>query len=40
MTKVITALILVAFLWGGWELFFYWERVKNQEETQKKQEAS
>ncbi len=40
MTKVISALIVVAVLWGGWELFFYWEKVKNQEETQKKQEAS
>jgi len=40
MTKVISVLIVVAVLWGGWELFFYWEKVKNQEENQKKQEAS
>ena len=40
MTKVISALIVLAFLYGGWELYFYWERVKNQEETQKKQEAA
>lgn len=37
MTKVITAAIILLVLWGGWELFFYWERVKNQEETQRKQ---
>src|SRR5262249_13967516 len=24
-------------LWGGWQLFFYWESVKNEEESQKKQ---
>ncbi|HVV71523.1 MAG TPA: hypothetical protein VHI52_08500 [Verrucomicrobiae bacterium] len=40
MTKVISVLILAAALYGGWELFFYWEKVKNQEETQKKQDAS
>lgn len=37
MTKLIAALIIVAVLYGGWELFFYWERVKNNEENQKKQ---
>ena len=37
MTKLIAALIIVAVLYGGWQLFFYWERVKNEEETQKKQ---
>jgi hypothetical protein len=40
MTKIITAAIILLFLWGGWELFFYWERVKNEQETQKKQEAA
>ncbi len=40
MTKVIAALIILLVLWGGWELFFYWERVKNEQETQKKQEAA
>lgn len=40
MTKVISVLIIVLLLWGGWEMFFYWEKVKNQEEIQKKQEAS
>ncbi len=37
MTKLIAALIIVAVLYGGWQLFFYWEKVKNQEENQKKQ---
>ena len=40
MTKLIAALIIVAVLWGCWQLFFYWERVKNEEETQKKQVAA
>jgi hypothetical protein len=40
MTKVISVLILAAVLWGGWELFFYWEKVKNQQETEQKQEAA
>jgi hypothetical protein len=37
MTKVITAAIVLLLLWGGWQLFFYWERVKNEQETQQKQ---
>ena len=40
MTKLIGALIVVVVLYAGWELFFYWERVKNQEETEKKQAAA
>ena len=40
MTKLIAALIIAAVLYGGWELFFYWERVKNEEETKKKQEIA
>src|SRR5262249_14977350 len=36
MTKLIAALIIVAVLYGGWQLFFYWERVKNEEESEKK----
>ena len=30
MTKVITILIIAVVLYGGWQLFFYWERVKNE----------
>lgn len=37
MTKLIAAVMVLAVLYGGWELFFYWEKVKNEEETQKKQ---
>src|SRR5204863_7389113 len=40
MTKLIAAAILLAMLYGGWELFFYWEKVKNEEEVQKKQQAA
>lgn len=40
MTKLIAVVIILLVLWGGWELFFYWERVKNEQETQKKQEAA
>ena len=27
-------------LYGGWELFLYWEKVKNEEETKQKQDAA
>ena len=40
MTKLIAAVIILAFLFAGWELFFYWEKVKNEEEVQKKQAAA
>ena len=39
-TKLIAALIIVAVLYGGWELFFYWEKVKNDQEDQQKQAAA
>src|SRR5213593_2004335 len=40
MTKLIAALIIVAVLYGGWHLFLYWDKVKNEEETAHKQAAS
>ena len=40
MTKLIAALMVLAVLYGGWELFFYWEKVKNEQETQKKQTST
>ena len=40
MTKLIGALIIIAVLYGGWQLFLYWEKVKNEEETQQKQDAA
>ncbi len=36
MTKLIAVLMVVGVLYAGWELFFYWERVKNEEAEQKK----
>jgi hypothetical protein len=30
----------VAALYGGWEFFLYWEKVKNDEETKQKQDAA
>ena len=39
MTKLIGALIIIAVLYGGWELFLYWEKVKNEEDTKQKQDA-
>lgn len=40
MTKLIAAVIIIAAIYGGWELFLYWEKVKNEEETQQKQAAA
>ena len=40
MTKVIAAFIIIVALWGGWELFLYWDQVKNEEATKQKQEAA
>jgi hypothetical protein len=40
MTKLIAALIIVAALYGGWELFLYWEKVKNEEDIKQKQDAA
>ena len=40
MTKLIAAVIIILVLYGGWELFLYWEKVKNEEETAQKQDAA
>jgi hypothetical protein len=40
VTKLIAALIIVAVLFCGWELFQYWEKVNNEAETQQKQDAA
>jgi len=40
MTKLIAILMIVAVLYGGWELFLYWDRVKHEEETAKKASVS
>jgi hypothetical protein len=40
MTKLIAILFIVAALYGGWELFLYWDKVKHEEEVAKKQAAA
>ncbi len=40
ITKAIAVLILAVVLFGGWELFLYWDKVKNEEEVAKKQAAA
>jgi hypothetical protein len=40
MTKVIAALIIIVVLWGGWELFLYWDKVQHEEEVKQKQNAA
>jgi hypothetical protein len=32
--------MIVAALYGGWQLFLYWEKVKNESETKQKQDAA
>src|SRR5436190_18025515 len=40
MTKLITAAIIIIVIYGGWHLFLYWDKFKNEEETAHKQAAS
>jgi hypothetical protein len=40
MTKLIAVLIIVLVLFGGWKLFLYWEKVKNDEDLKQKQAAA
>ena len=37
MTKAIAVLIIVVFLYGAWLLWLRWDKVRNEEETAKKQ---
>jgi hypothetical protein len=39
-TKLIAALIIVAVLYGAWNLFVYWDKVKNEKESIRKEEAA
>ena len=39
MTKLITILLVVAALWGGWQLFLYWDKVKTEDEVAAKKKA-
>jgi hypothetical protein len=40
MTKAIVVLMVVAVLYCGWHLFLYWDKVKNEQEVARKQEAA
>ncbi len=40
MTKLIAAVLIVLACYGVWEFFLYWEKVKNEEDTHKKQDAA
>ena len=33
MTKIISVLIIVLVLYGGWNLFLYWEKVRDEKEN-------
>jgi hypothetical protein len=39
-TKLIAVLIIALFCFGGWRLFFYWEKVKNEEVVAQKEAAA
>lgn len=40
MTKLIAAAIVIVCLYVGWELFLYWDKVKNEQEVEEKQAAA
>jgi hypothetical protein len=40
MTKLIAIVIILAALYGGWELFLYWDKVNHEEDTARKQAAA
>jgi len=40
MTKWITILIVAAVLYGGWQLFLYYDRVKSEDEEAQKKAAA
>ena len=40
MTKIIAVLIIVAVLFGGWQIFLYWDKVNHEEELAQKQAAT
>ena len=39
MTKWIAVLIVAVALWGGWELFLYWDKVQHEDEIAEKRKA-
>ncbi len=40
MTKLIAALIIIVVLYGGWNLFLYWEKVRDEKESIRKEAAA
>ena len=40
MTRIISVLIIAAAIYGGYQLFLYWERVKTGEEAAKQEAAA
>ena len=40
MTKIISVLIIVLVIYGGWELFFYWEKVRDEKVNSEKAAAA
>ena len=40
MTKIISVFIIVLVLYGGWKLFFYWEKFKDEKENSQKAAAA
>jgi hypothetical protein len=40
MTKLIAVGIIAVVLYGGWELFLYWDKVKNEERVARKEAAA
>jgi hypothetical protein len=40
MTKLISILIILLVLLGGWQLFKYWEKVRDDQETAQKEAAA
>ena len=40
MTKIISVLIIVLVLYGGWNLFLYWEKVRDEKENTRRAAAA
>jgi hypothetical protein len=40
ITKLIGAVVIIAMLYGGWHLFLYWEDVRNEKESIRKEQAT
>ena len=40
ITKLISAVVVIAVLYGGWHLFLYWEDVRNEKESVRKEQAA